>query len=155
HDIADARIEIDRLLQGKAVPRDSDAQVPSNSSSRRWLFAALFFIGGVAAALALWPSSPRPAAFPPVRFSIPVSQTNSITQVAVSPDGRKIAYVAGNAQGVRLIWIRDIDNATARPLEGAEDPGGLFWSPENERIAFFAQQELRIVDVRSGDIQTV
>ena len=155
HDIADARIEIDRLLQGKSVPKEPVAQATPKSSKQRWALAALFFVFGGIAALALWPRDPLPVAFPPVRFSIPVAQTNSITQVSVSPNGRKIAYVAGNAQGVRVIWIRDIDNAIATPLAGAEDPGGLFWAADNERIAFFSQQGLRIADVRGGAIQTV
>ena len=155
HDIADARIEIDRILQGKTTPKEPDAHAGVGSPKRRWALAALFFVLGAAAAAALWPRSSQPEVFPAVRFSIPVSQTNSITQVSVSPDGRKIAYVAGNDQGERIVWIRDIDNAAARPLAGAEDPGGLFWAPDNERIAFFGQQELRIVDLRDGAIQTV
>src|SRR5262249_11887321 len=52
-------------------------------------------------------------------------------------------------------WIRDVEDTNAKPLSGAEDPGGIFWAPDNERLAFFSQQSLKVVDVHDGDVRTL
>jgi serine/threonine protein kinase len=155
HDIADARIEIDRLLGNKPIPTVPEAEAFRRNSKWLWVLAAgLFFVGAFLLLFAFRREAVHEP-LPTVRFSIPVSRTNSITQISVSPDGRKIAYVAGNALGGRIIWIREVDNPTAKPLPDAEDPGGMFWAPDNDSIAFLSRGELRVVDVSHGYVQTI
>src|SRR5262249_34529251 len=103
HDIADARIEIDHVLDGKTEVRRPEAPVSAKNSKTQWLLAGVLFVCGAVVASAWWRDKALPAAYPAVRFTIPVSQTNSITQISISPNGRKIAYVAGNDQGIRII----------------------------------------------------
>ena len=154
HDIADARVEIDAAANVKAV--EAVKPLPAGKkSARQWVLASLFFAVGMLAAFFLWKPTNESAVFPPVHFSIPVAQTNSITQVSVSPDGRQIAYVAGNNGDVRKIWIRSIDGTTSRVLEGTEEPGGLFWAPDSQRIAFLGHNQLGIVDIRDGRVRTM
>ncbi len=67
---------------------------------------------------------------------------------AVSPDGRRIAYVGPGADGgVRQIWVRELDELHARPLPGTELPHSVFFSPDGESIGF--------VDGQPGDLKTV
>jgi serine/threonine protein kinase len=157
HDIADARIEIDQVLGERSTRRRSDAAAATRSMPSRWripatLLVVASFIGWI---WAVRQPSPAPASFPAVRFTIPVTQTNSITQISVSPNGRKIAYVAGSGQGTRIIWVRDIGSATPWPMPAAEDPGGLFWGWDNAHIAFFDHEELKSLDIRDATVTTI
>jgi serine/threonine protein kinase len=155
HDIADARIEIDQLHGEKFDRKEPERASRVHRPKRSWLIAAGCFLLGALAALALLQPGPPPMRFPLVQFSIPVSQTNSITQISISPNGRKIAYIAGDQQGVRILWIRDIGAPAPKPVPSVQDPGGLFWAPDNEHVAFFDHDRLRVVDIRDGDIQTI
>jgi len=155
HDIADARIEIDHVLDDKTDLRRPEGPVSAKKSKTQWLLAGVLVVGGAVLASAWWRDKGSPAGDRAVRFTIPVSQTNSITQISISPNGRKIAYVAGNDQGIRIIWIRDVDSASAKPLPEAQDPGGLFWAPDNEHLAFFNKELLKTVNVRDGNVRTI
>lgn len=57
------------------------------------------------------------------------------TEVSVSRDGKHIAYV--DTQDGQL-WIRDIDQEQARPVNGATAVYQVFWSPDNQHIGYSA-----------------
>jgi serine/threonine-protein kinase len=69
--------------------------------------------------------------------------------VAVSPDGRQIVYVAVQ-DGVRRLYIRALDEATARSLAGTDGADQPFFSPDGRWIGFFANAELKKVSVAGG-----
>lgn len=68
----------------------------------------------------------------------------------VSPDGRRIAFVAGVAEGERRLYVRDLDDAAPRALEGTERAKWPFWSPDSAALGFEAGDRLRTVEVESG-----
>lgn len=70
--------------------------------------------------------------------------------VAVSPDGRKIAYIANDESGSH-IWIQSFDSAKPRKLAGSE--GGRFpiWSPDSRSIAFQLKSAIMRTDIEGGD----
>ncbi len=79
----------------------------------------------------------------------------SFEQIAVSPDGRRIAFTASDSAGLTQLWVRASDSVTARPVpetNGASDP---FWSADSRNIGFFAGGKLKRVDVAGGAPQTV
>jgi Tol biopolymer transport system component len=88
-----------------------------------------------------------------VKFSVPAPEKApffSGPNVAVSPDGRHLAFVT-LAGGKALIWVRDLDSLAARPLPGTEgESGDPFWSPDSRSIAFFAGGKLKKIDVTGG-----
>src|SRR5439155_14694845 len=69
---------------------------------------------------------------------------------ALSPDGRRIVFVATGADGKNRLWIRGLDAVGPRVLEGTEDPVAPFWSPDSRWIAFFAEQKLKKIDAYGG-----
>ena len=77
------------------------------------------------------------------------------TDVAISPNGRHIAYVAGPA-GQKALWVQDLDQDEPRRIVAA---GGQadnpFWSPDSEFIAFRSGDELKKVSLRGGSVVTV
>jgi Tol biopolymer transport system component len=68
---------------------------------------------------------------------------------ALSPDGRRLAFVA-SSEGKDSLWIRDLDSLAAHPLPGTEQAGYPFWSPDSRRLAFFAGGQLKKIDVAGG-----
>jgi hypothetical protein len=54
----------------------------------------------------------------------------------LSPDGKQIAFVATNATGRRVLWVRSLESLTAQQLAGTEDASFPFWSPDGSQLAF-------------------
>jgi len=75
----------------------------------------------------------------------------SIGRVAVSPDGRMMAFQAArNSLGLSRIWLRRFDSLDASPVAGTEGATAVFWSPDSRSIAFYASGDLKRVDVAGG-----
>jgi serine/threonine protein kinase len=55
---------------------------------------------------------------------------------AISPDGRRLAFVARDSSGKSLLWVRPLDSLTAQPLAGTEDARQPFWSPDGRLSVF-------------------
>ena len=68
---------------------------------------------------------------------------------ALSPDGGKVAFVA-SVNGRTGLWVRALDDRTARLLPGTEGAGDPFWSPDSKSIAFLAAGKLERTDVTGG-----
>ena len=60
---------------------------------------------------------------------------------ALSPDGSRIAFVAGK-DGKTAIWVRSLDHLDAAQLRGTDDAFFPFWSPDGNSIGFFMQGKL-------------
>ena len=74
---------------------------------------------------------------------------------ALSPDGRRIVYVAVGDDGTRHLWLRSLDSEQQRPLAGTEGANSPFWSPDSEWVAFFAAGSLKKVRVTSPIAQVI
>ncbi|MGH9658216.1 MAG: hypothetical protein ACRD96_06705, partial [Bryobacteraceae bacterium] len=99
----------------------------------------------------------QPPERPVVRFHIsPEEKTNFAgTAPAISPDGRRVAFVASGTEGRLLLWMRPIDSLSAASLAGTEEAFGPFWSPDSRFVAFFAGGKLKKVEVSGGPPQTL
>ncbi|MFA5911554.1 MAG: protein kinase [Vicinamibacterales bacterium] len=69
---------------------------------------------------------------------------------AISPDGRDLAFVATDGDGVRRAWLRRLTAVDAKPLPGTEGAESVFWSPDGSALAFFAGGMLRRLDLTTG-----
>jgi serine/threonine protein kinase len=72
----------------------------------------------------------------------------------LSPDGRKIAFVAKGADGT-LLRLRSLDSETAVALSGTEQATFPFWSPDSQSLGFFADGKLKRISVNGGGPQTL
>ena len=70
--------------------------------------------------------------------------------VALSPDGRRFAFVAADANGKTQLWVQAVDALKATPLAGTEGAAWPFWSPDGRSIGFFAHGQLKRIDVDGG-----
>src|SRR4029077_1791169 len=79
-----------------------------------------------------------PAIDPPeIRLDLNTPPTNDPTSLAVSPDGRRLVFVASN-EGKSQPWVRPLDSPAAQPLAGTEGASYPFWSPDSAAVGFFA-----------------
>ena len=72
--------------------------------------------------------------------------------MAISPDGRRLTFVALD-NGTPRLWLRPLDTATAQPLPGTEDGSYPFWSPDSRTIGFGARGKLKRIDIGGGQPQ--
>jgi eukaryotic-like serine/threonine-protein kinase len=91
---------------------------------------------------------------PQNRFLVSVPDMPVPEAVAMSPDGRAIAY-AGRDSGGTALFIRPTDGLVGQKVAGTEGAGDLFWSPDNKAVAFFAAGQLKIVDVAGASVRNV
>ena len=106
------------------------AAAPAETSSTRqmWLnrgVAAVLGVALVAAVVILSPAYFRsgPAVGPAYTASIipPVDLTVTPPgRFALSPDGRRLAFVAADAEGRNVLWIRALSGLSSQPLAGTE-----------------------------------
>ena len=76
-------------------------------------------------------------------------------QIAMSPDGRQIAFVAEGPRGRPGLWVRPLNDSEARLLRGTEDAIYPFWSPDSRSLGFFAQGKLKTVEIGGGPPRTL
>ena len=137
--------------------------VPAAPRSNRvpWLVAALATIAMIASVVVaqrmsrsgtLAPDLVQFTVAPPEKtvFGGPAAGgTGRAAQLAISPDGRNIVFVAG-APSVFQIWLRPVASAEARPIPGTEGGAFPFWSPDSQFVAFFAGGKLKKVAIAGG-----
>ncbi|MGH7511692.1 MAG: protein kinase domain-containing protein [Gemmatimonadales bacterium] len=113
-------------------------------------------VAAAATAAALW-GWLRPAPSPVVnRYSLLLRSTEALRpsaiagNVAVSPDGNRIAYI-GPAEGGTRLWLREHDKLRPSPVAGTE--GGLspFFSPDGSQLAYIVGgRSLRVAPLGGG-----
>ena len=87
-------------------------------------------------------------AFPAEQAPVPGLNTHPV--IALSPDGRRLAYVGGAPDKARL-FLREMDQFDAVPLPGTDGAHGPFFSPDGDWVAFFAEGALKRVRVRANE----
>jgi Tol biopolymer transport system component len=75
--------------------------------------------------------------------------------VAISPDGSRIVFVASDVSGRGGLWVRSLSDTTPRLLAKTSDATYPFWSPDSQHIAFFAQGKLKRVPASGGDVDEI
>jgi len=70
--------------------------------------------------------------------------------VAISPNGRQLAFVALHSGGKSQLWIRPLESSLAKPLPATDGATYPFWSPDSRFVGFFADGKLKKVEVSGG-----
>jgi serine/threonine protein kinase len=158
HDVADVRIELEET---KPVPVGSTA-VPFGQHAIRLRvllpIAGASVMAALIIALAFWYLKTTPKQMP-AHLSISLPPGNVMgtenTPLVFSPDGNHLAYVSGPSGGTQQLYLRALDNPESKLIPGTEMAGGLFFSPDGQWIAFFAQGKLKKVSIAGGAVDTV
>jgi len=91
----------------------------------------------------------QPADARVLKLSLLPPENTSIDQIALSPDGRWLAFTGATGGKVQL-WIRALDSTEARAFPGTEGATYAFWSPDNRFIGFFAGGKLKKIEASGG-----
>ncbi len=163
--IGEARIALDEVISGSAEVAEIRAAVHPAAHSRReiiaWALVGFLLLAGAGAAVWAW-LTPRATVVPPALAYIPPPPGTSFRffgfspgPVAVSPDGKELAFAATDQKGVTKIWVRPLDGGEAKALAGTEGGSMPFWSADGRSLGFFADEKLKKVTVESGTVQTL
>jgi serine/threonine protein kinase/Tol biopolymer transport system component len=153
-DIGEARHTIDGLLAGRF---GLTAAVPVTSTTR----SASWIPWSIAAGLAIlavtgWlrPGRAPDSARGPTRVELSLPENVEFyTSPRISADGRRIAFI-GVHLGTRTVYLRDLDQAGARPVAGTEGSIFVAFSPDAQSIAIIsAEARLKRITLDSGSIE--
>lgn len=161
-DVAFALESLSGLSSNRAIAEALTAAVPRRKT-RAWLPWAI----SAALLLALIATLPFAAGYLRrsrteeglIRLSVTlpdkVIMSGTTPAVAISPDGRLLAFVA-TLNGQNSLWVRSLDSFTPKqlaPMEISGSPTPPFWSPDSRFIGFFAGGKLKKVEVSGGPPQ--
>ena len=137
---------------------------PASSSvigRRGWIRAAaaaavvLVIVSGAALALRRSAKPPRPQ---PVRLPVTLPPTAELfgpANVAVSPDGQRLALVLSLPDKPPQLFVRPLDALAPTAVVGGEIGFGPFWSPDSQHIALWGPTGLRSVDLGGGAARSI
>jgi Tol biopolymer transport system component len=72
--------------------------------------------------------------------------------LALSPDGRRLVFLASSGDKVVRLYVRSLDSPDAQPLGGTEGAQYPFWSPDSQFVGFAAGGKLRKVAASGGPV---
>ena len=139
-------------MQEKSVAPRADV---SKGSRTPWMLAAAVLLVSLAIVSTLWlrrPSAELTATYilPPDNTNFTLNLDDAAGPLVLSPDGRRVAFVAIGADGMRRIYVRSFDQLDAKPIEGTTNGIYPFWSYDGSSIGFAADGVLRRVRVEGG-----
>jgi Tol biopolymer transport system component len=171
-DIGSARLELQDILGGAAtevwaVSEPSEEMLAAQRRSRirqRWAWVLVGLVAFLAAlAFDYLSEDPPPPQAPAGRFVVDAPEGwnfHGWGWPVPSPDGSQIAFRAvpdgaSDENDSSMVWTRSLDVVSARLLDGTEGVNELFWSPDGQFLGFFADGELRKLNLANGTIQRI
>ena len=125
---------------------------PVARSRQRLVWASGVIV--VAAAVAGFAPYLVPAPVEPdeLRLEVTTPPTTDPTSLAISPDGKRLVFVAA-FNGTSHLWLRPLAAVSARPLMGTSGATRPFWSPDSQSVGFSANGQLKRIEVDSESVQ--
>jgi serine/threonine protein kinase/Tol biopolymer transport system component len=159
HDIADVRLEMMESIS----PTLGFESVQSGKMRLVWKALAVFFgigflgLASVLVGILLKKPSAPPLVKTTVELPAGMQMTKDTigptrTELAVSPDGRYVAYSA-SADGLptnAMLFLRAMDSPESKPVAGTEGARCPFFSPDGKWIGFWAQGKIHKASLSGG-----
>ena len=141
------------LLEAPAPPAVS-ARAPRSRSHGIWITAAALFAiaAGALTFVHFREILPQPRA---IRFDVGApDKTTFGPWLALSPDGRYLAFTASGSDRVIRVYLRALDSLETRVLPGTDGAAGngLLWSPDSRFLVFHAGK-VKKIDITGGPSQ--
>src|SRR5262249_55902794 len=133
----------------EAAPGPASDAASVRNSARWWRMVSVGLVV-VVAAIGVIGRFGRPAPAPPEPLTFAIAPPGGAALavpggpvghpwLALSPDGRVLAFVALSADGRQQMWTRPLASTSAQPLPGTDGAQAPFWSPDSRSLAFFAR----------------
>jgi Tol biopolymer transport system component len=154
HCAGDLRIEIDNVLANPTAQELVTAHDAGGTGKRERLAWAIAVGLGVALAIisVFHFNGTLPSEAPEIRLQVvtpPTPSTIDPFSLAISPDGRRLVFLA-LTEGKSQLWVRSLDSLAAQPLAGTEGASYPFWSPDGASLGFFADVKLKRINIAGG-----
>jgi serine/threonine protein kinase len=151
--IGDARISVEEVLSSAPEPTAAALPLRPAKQWRLWLvsgIAGLFVLATILLAFLYFHEKPPTGEV--TRFEIPMPEKVAVADFAISPDGRKLAFIGLGSDAQPRVWLRSLETLEARPLEGTEGADGWpFWSQDSRFIAFpTSSNKLKKIEISGG-----
>jgi eukaryotic-like serine/threonine-protein kinase len=134
------------------------APVVSGGRRRTWLLGSAALLIG---ALLVWfgyqlrPARPGPVVRSSLGLPAGLQFDGENNAVALSRDGRRLAFAAFETGKRPQLWVRATNSLTVQPIAGTDGASQPFFSWDGEWIGFFADRKLKRVPVAGGTVQTI
>jgi len=154
--VHDIRLELQWIAQDGA--KTGAAAGRSASSSTHWLAWLLAFVMALAVVfLVVWNMEHIGPRDGPLRASLlpPAKSSFAPYNFTLSPDGRRLAFVAVADDGSTALWVRSLASGATQQFSNTADARFPFWSPDGRWVAFFAEGKLKKLEGDTGSVQTI
>ena len=146
--------QLKKIVDIRVLPEDAARDSESREARGRrvsvgLLAAVVLLLGAVGL---MWWQRPAAAPTPPLR-KFAFSMNEPVDGVAISPNGKYVAYIRSAAFGVGPLWVRDLEKGEEHEIEGTELASEPFWSPDSKFIGFGSTSaRIQKVSVRGGAV---
>jgi len=159
-DIGDARLEMEEALAALRSGVRDDVRAPATAAPPLWRRALPWGVAAAALAasavtIAQRPrgsDAPRPApsyVAIPLPPELPLDVGSNLEGIAMSPDGRRIAYIEDGTKKWQ-ITVRSLDAFECTALAGTDGADNPFFSPDGEWLAYYGNECLMKIPVTGG-----
>ncbi len=124
-----------------------------NRERLAWTAFAVAALAAVLFAAGYLRRAPHP--LPAIQSTLPLPDQTILGELAVSPDGTRLAVTASLPGAQPFLWVRRLDGSSSERLTGTENAFFPFWSPDGRFLAFFADGKLKRVDASGGPVLTI
>lgn len=163
-DIGDAGLAVQDALAASISTLESSTAPARRMPSVMAIGALIAGVSIGAIAVRVWQApSPRPYGGLSPHLGVPLPEGRPLwlgaeygdrPVVAISPDGSSLVFTVREGLSTRL-YLRRLDQSTARPIAGSEDGFNPFFSADSQWIGFFTLRELRRVPLAGGSVQSI
>jgi eukaryotic-like serine/threonine-protein kinase len=141
-DIGDVSLQIDRSVEKNGGRDEASTSRVETSRRRRPIFTAVVLAacaGLLLAGVVAWAVWPLSQGLFPARLEVLLPPDVRPTGIAVSPDGKRLAFVANGR-----VYMRALADWQVLPIPGTEGAvEGAFFSPDGQWLAFFTSNQLK------------
>jgi Tol biopolymer transport system component len=130
--------------------------VRGTKTTRRWLAALVVAVTAVGLgswSLARFSSSRAPALTGVTHVAVVPEgtlPTEGEAVIALSPDGRRLAYVASH-DGRQQLYLQELDQFEGKAIRGTEGATAVTFSPDGNWLAFAADRKIRKIALAGGE----
>jgi Tol biopolymer transport system component len=153
----DLRLQLEWISEGWSQTDSANASSANTTGARRHAQFAGFgaVAGALVVAIAGWLLRPPAVPKPVLRLTIALPPGQQLagtlygSPVALSPDGTRLVYV-GRENGTQQLYLRPLDSRTASPITGTAGAVTPRFSPDGQRLLFFADGKLKKISLNGG-----
>jgi Tol biopolymer transport system component len=152
----DIKLELQWIAADRTPSAVPVQTLPATSLRQRvgWAAAVVLAIAlGVAAGIFInrpvQPQAVRTVIDPPPKTAMNLTGDFAGPPV-LSPDGTTVAFTATGTSGKPELWVRPMASLEARALAGTAGAIFPFWSPDSRSLGFFADNQLKTIDLGGG-----